>query len=85
MTKITRKAISLILVDVLFYLEVSDDSKVDPDYALSIMEDVSASLLELDNDELSVFLSLISTSAASEQNEIKKMYMENFAENFGLI
>lgn len=85
MTASTPKSISTILVDILFQLETSNDSKIDPDYAVSIMEDAAASLQEMDSGELSRFLDMVSKSAASEKNEDKKLYMENFADNFGLV
>lgn len=84
MIEATSKSISIILVDILFKLETCDDSKVDPDYSVIIMEEVSASLREFDDSELSKFLDLIAKSAASEENENKRIFMENFADNFGL-
>lgn len=72
------------LIDQLYRIELADDDQVNEDFAVELMENISAELQALDTEELAELTKVISEMAGSENDQARREYLESFAESFGL-
>ena len=78
-----------IIVNLVMFLELSEDSVIDPDAAVGQMEFASHSLTNLDSATKHLLLEhvgkMIDLEKATVANEEKLEFLNSFGENFGLI
>lgn len=84
MNRTLSQKLSACLAGVLYQLEAAEEEQVKSDFAISVMEGVSAELQDLDGDELAEFIAAIREIARNESNSSRKRYIEELLENFGL-
>lgn len=65
------------------FLELSDDTAVDPDAAVRAMEDIAAELQKAAPEERESLRSVAAEMAREERGAVKKFY-ESFVEHVGL-
>ncbi|WP_176251357.1 hypothetical protein [Sulfitobacter sp. HGT1] len=72
------------LVSCIFILENADESQIDDDFSVKLMENLSSELQALEPNVVSEIVDLISQLANEESDAIRKEFLENFADFFGL-
>ncbi|MFJ5074080.1 hypothetical protein ACIP8Z_05675 [Streptomyces sp. NPDC088553] len=73
------------LVDVLWFIDGSDDDQIDPDDAVKAAEGVAQVLSTLSNDQQQELISLVGEMAAAETHLARREFLADFPESFGLI
>ena len=84
MTDSLERALTETLSELLFQLETADDSQINSDYAVALMERVGASLQQIEGFELAKFAVIIREMAGAEANDSQRQYLSDFLDNFGL-
>ena len=74
-----------IVVDMMAFLELSGDEVVDPDAAVSCLENISGELQRLDGANRRVFLNHVKKQAAREQDQRRKEFLQSLPEAAGLM
>lgn len=72
------------LIDLVLFLEFSDDDIVDPDAAMQAMEQLSSRLLEGDDSDRILLADRISALSEQYPND-KTEFIRSIGENLGLI
>ena len=72
------------LVDALYALEISNEDDVQPDLAIEIMENASATLRLLTPGDLALVRQMLIRLAAQETDAEKRHFIEQFPNNFAL-
>lgn len=85
MTDKLIRTLTSCLAELLFQMERADEVMINSDFSLKLMEFIGAELQGLDERSTSDFLALAKEIADGEGNKDKKQFIENLAENFGLI
>ncbi|WP_329191840.1 MULTISPECIES: hypothetical protein [unclassified Streptomyces] len=78
-------ALAEALVDVLWFVDGSEDEQMDPDDAVKVLEGVAHVVSTLSNDQQQELIALIGEMAAAETNPARRTFLEEFPEGFGLI
>ncbi|MGA5069303.1 hypothetical protein ACPB9E_37115 [Streptomyces exfoliatus] len=73
------------LVDVLWFIEGSEDEQMDQDDAVKVMEGAAHVVSTLPNDQQQELIALLGTMAAAETNPARREFLEEFPDGFGLI
>ncbi|WP_326763527.1 hypothetical protein OG978_02075 [Streptomyces sp. NBC_01591] len=73
------------LVDVLWFVEGSEDEQVDPDDAVKVLEGVAHLVSKLSSDQRGELIDLLGTMAEAEADPARREFLEGFPENFGLL
>ncbi|MFD0723242.1 hypothetical protein [Streptomyces globosus] len=73
------------LVDVLWFIDGSEDEQMDQDDAVGVMEGVAHQVSTLPSDQQQELIALIGEMAAAETNPARREFLEEFPEAFGLI
>ncbi|MFJ2931173.1 hypothetical protein ACIO8G_00225 [Streptomyces sp. NPDC087219] len=74
------------LVDVLWFIDGSDDDQIDPDDAVKAAEEGVAQVLStLSNDQQQELIFLVGEMAAAETHLARREFLADFPESFGLI
>ncbi|MFI6287432.1 hypothetical protein ACIBCM_22250 [Streptomyces sp. NPDC051018] len=73
------------LVDVLWFIEGSEDEQMDPDDAVKVLEGVSHLVGQLSVDQRSEWNDLLRTMAEAESDSARREFLEGFPEGFGLL
>lgn len=73
------------LVDVLWFIEGSEDEQMDQDDAVKVMEGVAHLVGRLSSEQRSELLDLLGTMAESESDPARREFLEGFPESFGLL
>ncbi|MET9735176.1 hypothetical protein ABZZ79_32435 [Streptomyces sp. NPDC006458] len=73
------------LVDVLWFIDGSQDEQMDQDDAVKVMEGVSRVVSTLPSDQQQELIGLVEELAAAESNPARREFLEEFPEGFGLI
>ncbi|MFE2499996.1 hypothetical protein ACFXKS_23455 [Streptomyces scopuliridis] len=79
------RALAEALVDVLWFIEGSEDEQVDPDDAVKVLEGVAHLVSKLSSDQRDELIDLLGTMAESEADPARREFLEGFPEGFGLI
>lgn len=79
------RALAEALVDVLWFIDGSEDEQMDPDDAVKVLEGVAHSVSTLSNDQQEEMIALLGEMAAAETNPARREPLEGFPEGFGLI
>ncbi|MFI9771278.1 hypothetical protein ACIHJG_31020 [Streptomyces sp. NPDC052415] len=77
-------ALAEALVDVLWFIEGSEDEQMDPDDAVKVLEGVAHLVSKLSSDQRSELHDLLRTMAEAEPNLARREFLEGFPEGFGL-
>ncbi|MFJ3825985.1 hypothetical protein [Streptomyces nodosus] len=78
-------ALAEALVDVLWFIEGSDDEQMDPDDAVKVLEGVAHLVSTLSSDQRQELMDLVGAMAAAEPDPARRKFLEGFPEGFGLI
>ena len=73
------------MVDVLWFIEVSEEEQMDQDDAVKMMEGVAHLVGRLSSEQRSELLKLLGTMAESESDPARREFLEGFPEGFGLL
>ncbi|MFD3517985.1 hypothetical protein [Streptomyces sp. NPDC058657] len=73
------------LVDVLWFVERSEDEQMDPDDAVKVMEGVAHLVSKLSSDQQNKLINLLGTMADAESDPARREFLEGFPEGFGLL
>ncbi|MET8716470.1 hypothetical protein ABZV52_25275 [Streptomyces sp. NPDC004735] len=78
-------ALAAALVDVLWFIEGSEDEQMDPDDAVKALEGVAHLVCELSSEQRSELIGLLGTMADAESDPARREFLEGFPEGFGLL
>ncbi|MEJ8640630.1 hypothetical protein WKI68_02590 [Streptomyces sp. MS1.HAVA.3] len=78
------RALAEALVDVLWFIDGSEDEQMDPDDAVKVLEGVGHVVSTLPNDQRQELIELVGEMAAGETNPFRREFLEEFPEGFGL-
>ncbi|MFF9286625.1 hypothetical protein [Streptomyces griseosporeus] len=78
-------ALAEALVDVLWFIEGSDDEQMDQDDAVKVLDSVAHVCSTLPNDQQQELIALLGEMAAAEPNPARRKFLEEFPEGFGLV
>ncbi|WP_312023442.1 hypothetical protein [Streptomyces sp. RP5T] len=79
------RALAETLVDVLWFIEGSDDDQIDQDDAVKVMEGVAHTLSTLPDDQRQELVALVAEMADAETDPARREFLEEFPEAFGLV
>ncbi|MGW6710435.1 hypothetical protein ACWGDE_36850 [Streptomyces sp. NPDC054956] len=79
------RALTEALINVLWFIEGSEDEQMDPDDAVRVLEGVAPLVGELASDQRSQFLELLRDMADGEADSARREFLEGFTEDFGLL
>ncbi|MEU1319721.1 hypothetical protein [Streptomyces tibetensis] len=79
------RALAEALVDVLWFIDGSEDEQMDQDDAVKVMEGVGHVVGTLPSDQRQQLIALVGEMAAAEGNPARRAFLEEFPEGFGLI
>ncbi len=72
------------LTSCIFILENADESQIDDDFSVKLMEHLSSELQALEPNVVSEIVDFISQLADEESDIARKEFLESFADFFGL-
>ncbi|MFF8813085.1 hypothetical protein [Streptomyces pactum] len=78
------RALAEALVDVLWFIEGSEDEQMDPDDAVKVLEGVGHVVGTLPEDQRQELLELVAEMTAAETDPSRRAFLEEFSEGFGL-
>ncbi|MER6523380.1 MULTISPECIES: hypothetical protein [unclassified Streptomyces] len=73
------------LVDVLWFIEGTEDEQMDPDDAVKVMEGVAHLVSMLSSDQRNELIELLGTMVEAESDPARREFLEGFPEGFGLV
>jgi hypothetical protein len=79
------RALTEALVDVLWFIEGSEDEQMDPDDAVKVLEGVAHLVSKLSSDQRGESLDLLGTMADAETDPARREFLEGVPEGFGLL
>ncbi|MFI8287836.1 hypothetical protein ACIGBL_01705 [Streptomyces sp. NPDC085614] len=79
------RALAEALVDVLWFIDGSEDEQMDQDDAVRVMEGVAHVVSTLQGDQQQELIALLGAMSAAETNPARREFLEEFPEGFGLI
>ncbi|MFE2015756.1 hypothetical protein [Streptomyces sp. NPDC059491] len=78
-------ALAEALVDVLWFIDGSEDEQMDQDDAVKVTEGVAHVVRTLSSDQQQELIALLGEMAAAETNPARREFLEEFPEGFGLV
>ncbi|WP_406470160.1 hypothetical protein [Streptomyces sp. NBC_01615] len=78
-------ALAEAFVDVLWFIEGSEDEQMDPDDAVKVLEGVAHLVSKLSSDQRNELIDLLGTMAEAESDPARREFLEGFPEGFGLL
>lgn len=79
------RALAEALVDVLWFIEGSEDEQMDPDDAVKVLEGFAHLVSKLSSDQRGELIDLLGTMAEAESDTARREFLEGFPEGFGLL
>ncbi|MFJ3877002.1 hypothetical protein ACIPW5_06040 [Streptomyces sp. NPDC090077] len=73
------------LADVLWFVDGTEDDRMDQDDAVKVMEGVAHVVSTLPSDQRRELVELVGEMAAAEGDPARRAFLEAFPEGFGLI
>ncbi|WP_234327993.1 hypothetical protein [Streptomyces sp. NRRL F-2664] len=73
------------LVDVLWFIDGSEDEQMDQDDAVKVMEGFAHVVSTLREDQRQELIALVGEMSAAENDPARREFLEAFPEGFGLI
>lgn len=84
MNNYLQTALVSCVINLAFQLENADETQVNDDFAVSLMEQIAAELQSLDAEERRKFDDAIQELVVVEANEERKDFFRDFLDNLGL-
>lgn len=78
-------ALAEALVDVLWFIEGSEDEQMDPDDAVKVLEGVAHLTSKLSGNQRSELIDLLGTMTEAEPDPARREFLRGFPEGFGLL
>ncbi|MER5804702.1 MULTISPECIES: hypothetical protein [Streptomyces] len=78
-------ALAEALVDVLWFIEGSEDDQMDPDDSVKVLEGVAHLVSKLSSDQRSELIDLLGAMAEAESDPARREFLEGFPGGFGLV
>ncbi|MCF3182037.1 hypothetical protein IPZ70_19100 [Streptomyces polychromogenes] len=78
------RALADALVDVLCFIDGSEEEQMDQDDAVKVMEGVAHVLSTLPSDQRQELIELVGEMADAESNPARREFLDAFPEGFGL-
>ncbi|MFC4516367.1 hypothetical protein [Streptomyces ehimensis] len=79
------RALAEALVNVLWFVEGSEDEQMDPDDAVKVLEGVAHLVTQLSSGQRSELIDLLGSMAAEEADPSRRAFLEGFPRGFGLV
>ncbi|MFJ8016775.1 hypothetical protein [Streptomyces sp. NPDC096339] len=79
------RALAEALVDVLWFIDGSEDEQMDQDDAVKVMEGFAHVVSTLPSDQRQELIELVGEMAAAEDDPARRGFQDAFPEGFGLI
>ncbi|MEU9791138.1 hypothetical protein AB0E27_10960 [Streptomyces sparsogenes] len=79
------RALAEALVDVLWFIDGSEDGQMDPDDGVKVLEGVAHVVSTLPKGQRHELIELVGEMAAAETDSARLEFLEEFPEAFGLI
>ncbi|QTI42312.1 hypothetical protein [Streptomyces nojiriensis] len=79
------RALAEALVDVLWFIDGSEDEQMDQDDAVKVMEGVAHVVSTLPSDQRQELIELVGEMADAENNPARREFLEAFPQGFGVI
>jgi hypothetical protein len=79
------RALAEALVDVLWFIEGSEDEQMDPDDAVKVLESVAHLVSKLSGAQRRELMDLLGTMAEDETDLARREFLEGFPKGFGLL
>ncbi|MCX4444839.1 hypothetical protein [Streptomyces sp. NBC_01789] len=79
------RALAEALVDVLWFIDGSEDEQMDQDDAVKVMEGVAHVVSTLSSDQQQELIALLEEMATAETNPARREFLEEFPEGIRLI
>lgn len=79
------RALAEALIDVLWFIDISEDEQMDPDDAVKVLEGVAHLVSTLPNDQRQELIALVTEITAAETNAARRDFLKEFPESFGLV
>ncbi|GGS55784.1 hypothetical protein GCM10010206_17100 [Streptomyces cinerochromogenes] len=79
------RALAEAWVDVLWFIDGSEDEQMNPDDAVKVLEGVAHVVSTLPEEQRQELLELVGEMAAAETDPARREFLEEFPESFGLI
>ncbi|MER7196119.1 hypothetical protein [Streptomyces flaveolus] len=79
------RALGEALVDVLWFIEGSEDEQMDPDDAVRVLEGVAHRVTSLSDAQRQELVELVGEMADAENDPARRAFLEQFPEGFGLV
>ncbi|SCF66176.1 hypothetical protein GA0115254_110022 [Streptomyces sp. Ncost-T10-10d] len=79
------RALAEALLDILWFIDGSEDEQMDPDDAVKLLEGVALLVNKLSSDQRNELINLLGTMAEAEADSARREILEGFPEGFGLL
>ena len=79
------RALAEALVDVLWFIDGSEDEHMHQDDAVKVMEGVAHAVSTLPNDQRQELVDLVGEMAATETDPARREFLEELPDGFGLV
>ncbi|MEV0521987.1 hypothetical protein AB0I66_01070 [Streptomyces sp. NPDC050439] len=79
------RALAEALIDVLRFIDGSEDEQVDPDDAVKVLEGVAHVVSTLPDDQRRELIDLVGEMTVAETDPARREFLAAFPEGFGLI
>ncbi|MER7727995.1 hypothetical protein [Streptomyces sp. NPDC096323] len=79
------QALAEALVDVLWFIDSSEDEQMDPDDAVKLLEGVAHVVSKLSIHQRTELSDLLATMAEAENDPARRKFLEEIPEDFGLL
>ncbi|MFE7464324.1 hypothetical protein ACFU6R_09475 [Streptomyces sp. NPDC057499] len=78
-------ALAEALIDVLWFVDGSEDGQMDPDDAVEVMERAAHAVGALPKDQREQLVGMVGEMAAVEPDPARRVFLEEFPESFALV
>lgn len=79
------RALAEVLVDVLWFVDGSEEEQMDQDDAVKVLENVAHVVGTLPSDQRQELIELVGEMAAAETDPARLEFLREFPEGFGLV
>ena len=73
------------LVNVLWFIDGSEDEQMDPDDAVKVLEGVAHLVSKLSSDQRNELIGPLGTMAEAESDPARRQFLEGLSEGFGIL
>jgi len=72
------------ILDLLIELEYADDNQIDPDFCIKTMEIATSELQKIPSPDIKKIRDIIDKIKENETSDDRRIFIEDFTDNFGL-